>query len=910
MTTRTITGTYSAGYTLSPTYSQIRVAPTGEIGGVGLSASAAANVLNQGSVVATGYGVNGVDLRAGGVLINSAGAMISGGVGAIGGNNGNVAIGGQGGGGAVLSVHGLVTNNGIILGGAGGRGGYYRLYYVGLGGQGGAALTIDANASRMNNLGTILGGVGGEGRIGGISGDGVSVEGAGAHLSNSGAIFGGLGGYSIAYFSNGGAGGAGLATAATDTNLINRGTIAGGAGGQGTTGYDSNFPSAYGGTGGAGFVSSARNTTLSNAGAILGGEGGGGYQGGAGGGGSLLMTSGAVVVNSGDITGGAGQDAARPHRYQRGAAGGDGGVGLTLAMGGRVVNAGTISGGNGGKSSIYPNGGGVGGDGMTLSGSISLTNNGLIAGGNAGAFGDGAGGSGVSLKAASAGPDAAEVFNSGTIMGGAGSIAESPSYQAGIGGDGALLFGSVIVVNKGAISGGQGGQGGGGAYGTPQNGGVGGTGGVGLCLSGHGEISNTGVVLGGQGGAGGVGGTGKSNGPTGSTGDGVVMMGGDMVNGAVGIATALISGSIGIYAGGAATITNFGTVAGSTGVSVQFESASGRLIAEAGSTFIGVVNGHDGTLELASGGGTITGLGLTGTITGAVAMTFDSVSNLILDNASAWTMSGANTVRNGQTLTAAFGSKLTIGGASTLNVQGTVSQAGNLTVGDTTNSAASVTVLQSGVWKVGGNIARGTATASQIINNGLLIRNAGAGTSMIYVTTVDNGMIEAAAGTLDFTRALSGTGAMKIDAGATLEADGGAASSLSAAFNGAGATLALKQAAAFAAKISGFTSGDTIDLLGATATGASVNGADQLVIVNGTTTVATLQLSGSYAGDTFGVGSDGTGGTNVTLSTAPSPHLLTAAMAAMAPLAGLATAGHNPVAQHAPLLATPGASSF
>ena len=625
----------------------------------------------------------------------------------------------------------------------------------------------------------------------------------------------------------------------------------------------------------------------------------------------MLMASGAVVVNSGDITGGAGQAAARPHRYQQGAPGGAGGAGLTLSMGGKVVNTGTISGGNGGKSSIYPNGGGVGGNGMTLSGSISLTNSGLIAGGNAGAFGDGPGGSGVSLKAASAGPDAAEVVNSDIILGGVGSIAESPSYQAGIGGDGALFIGSVIIANKGTITGGQGGQGGGGAYGTPQNGGAGGAGGVGIYLSGRGEISSTGAILGGLGGAGGEGGTGKSNGAAGQAGDGVVVTGGgDVVNGASGVSTALISGSIGIYAVGAATITNFGRITGSTGISVQFESASGRLIAEAGSTFVGAVNGHDGTLELASGAGTITGLGLTGTITGAVAMTFSSVSNLILDNGSAWTMSGANTVRNGQTLTAAFGSKLTIGGASTFNVQGTVSQAGNLTVGDTTSSAASVTILQSGVWEVGGNIARGTATANQIINNGLLIRNAGAGTSTVYVTTLDNGMIEAAAGTLDFTRALSGTGAMKIDAAATLEADSGAASSLSVAFNGAGATLALKQAAALAAKIGGFASGDTIDLLGTTATGASVNGSDQLVIVNGTTTIATLQLSGSYAGATFTVGSDGKGGTSVSLSTAPSPHLLTAAMAAMAPSAGAVATGNSPVSQNAPLLATPSVTSF
>jgi len=51
-----------------------------------------------------------------------------------------------------------------------------------------------------------------------------------------------------------------------------------------------------------------------------------------------------------------------------------------------------------------------------------------------------------------------------------------------------------------------------------------------------------------------------------------------------------------------------------------------------------------------------------------------------------------------------------------------------------------------------------------------------------------------------------------------------------------------------------------------------------LVVVNGTTTVATLQLTGSYTGDTFNVTSDGNKGSNITVTLAPA--LFTQEMAA------------------------------
>ena len=174
-------------------------------------------------------------------------------------------------------------------------------------------------------------------------------------------------------------------------------------------------------------------------------------------------------------------------------------------------------------------------------------------------------------------------------------------------------------------------------------------------------------------------------------------------------------------------------------------------------------------------------------------------------------------------------------------------------------------------------------------------------------------LFEAASGTLDFARALTGTGALKIDAGAVLEMDSSAVSTLTATLTGAAATLKLAAPTTFAATIAGFAVGDTINLLKVAVTGAHVNGKDQLVIVHKKTNVATLQLTGCYSGATFTVGSDGHGGSDITLTSGasatpltPSPHLLVAAMAAMGPTAGETMTIHDAGAVRAPMLSRAG----
>ncbi|MBA3811646.1 MAG: hypothetical protein H0X27_08415, partial [Caulobacteraceae bacterium] len=52
MAFKILTGTYNAGYTLSPTFSVLSITSTGLVGGTGVLASASATVVNAGTVAA------------------------------------------------------------------------------------------------------------------------------------------------------------------------------------------------------------------------------------------------------------------------------------------------------------------------------------------------------------------------------------------------------------------------------------------------------------------------------------------------------------------------------------------------------------------------------------------------------------------------------------------------------------------------------------------------------------------------------------------------------------------------------------------------------------------------------------------------------------------------------------------
>jgi len=273
-------------------------------------------------------------------------------------------------------------------------------------------------------------------------------------------------------------------------------------------------------------------------------------------------------------------------------------------------------------------------------------------------------------------------------------------------------------------------------------------------------------------------------------------------------------------------------------------------------------------------------------------LTVGSGDRLILTSAAVFggAVTGAGTV----VVSNALVSGLSIGGATTFWANGTVTQPGALTLGDGSANAATLSIGLGATWRIGaGSIVRGAAAGSRIIDSGLLIKNSGGGVSMIGAAVTDSGAVEAAVGTLDLTQAIFGGGSLKIDANAALEVDAAAAGALTATFAGTNARLALKAPTSFAATIAGFAVGDVIDLLGKAATGASLDAKDRLVVVNGSVTVATLQLAGAYTTPTFTTSSDGHGGTDVALQ-APAHVTPPAAAFPGALIAAIASLGASP----------------
>jgi fibronectin-binding autotransporter adhesin len=521
--------------------------------------------------------------------------------------------------------------------------------------------------------------------------------------------------------------------------------------------------------------------SLANAGTIVGGPGASGayglhnvgYPGDPGATAITVGSASASLTNTGMITGGLGGMGGQAAIY--GGVGGAGGAAVAITYGGSMTNSGgTIVGGAGGQGGYSPEyaggSGGEGGAGITLSAAGSVDNaSGAITGGAGGAGNDfffgaagGQGGAGVDL-----GDGGSVALTGGTITGGAGGVGAYGYDYGGGGGNGgagvALAAGGTVTDTGGAISGGAGGAGGYGYFG----GGGGGAGGAGVLLSAGGTVSNTtGMIVGGAGGAGG----GRNNGPAapaGPAGDGVVLTaGGIVINGSATSKAALIEGLVGVYAGagGAATVTSFGTIDGTGGTSVQFMSASDRLIVEAGSTWIGAAQGGGGTLELAGGKGTITGLGATGSVSKAEVLTFGGFGSYVLDAAGTWTLNGTNALAAGDSLD--VGAALTISG--TVTGPGTIVGLAGSKITLKKADLAGVTIQSATTIEVKGtvNILDGTMAtlnnqASLVLNDAATVDIEGAiansGTIYLEGKTATTGLIVKAAATL------SGGGSVRLE---------------------------------------------------------------------------------------------------------------------------------------------------
>ena len=292
------------------------------------------------------------------------------------------------------------------------------------------------------------------------------------------------------------------------------------------------------------------------------------------------------------------------------------------------------------------------------------------------------------------------------------------------------------------------------------------------------------------------------------------------------------------YNGGTDTITNAGTLSKTGGGTSQINMDvvnTGLITAKAGTL---VLAGADGSSLAGTVGSSGTGLVL-------------AESNI--------TAGGSLSILDDGTFTSLQLS------AVTLTNSGTIADAGKLAFGFGTGGTTSLVNQAGAVFDLTSNDAQisnsGTTSTITITNAGLIAKTGGTGLSTIAGPIVNSGTIESAAGTLRLAgSSLTGTGALKIDAGATLDLAAAPAATQAISFTGgAGATLKLEHDVSFK-NLGGFGAGDRLDIASGTITTATLSGTT-LTVVAGTTT--TTYASASLAGDAVTVTPDGAIGSYV-----------------------------------------------
>jgi hypothetical protein len=260
---------------------------------------------------------------------------------------------------------------------------------------------------------------------------------------------------------------------------------------------------------------------------------------------------------------------------------------------------------------------------------------------------------------------------------------------------------------------------------------------------------------------------------------------------------------VGVYAhaGGAATVINYGTIAGTSGVAVKFASAADTLVVARGAVFTGSALGGGGTLLFENRYEDITGMGASATGSGGAALNFSGFGTYEAHGAYLL-MYGLNTLAAGKRLST--DNKMTVHGTlvdsgslvntgtilvetgGTIEARGQTLNAGTIAIAGT-SSVAELRVLAGGATLTGAGTVDlggadswlvGASTAATLTNVNNTISGVGliGGNSLTLVNQAA-GVIDAVGGILSVAAkgtTLTNAGLLEASNGGTLVVDAGA----------------------------------------------------------------------------------------------------------------------------------------
>jgi hypothetical protein len=326
---------------------------------------------------------------------------------------------------------------------------------------------------------------------------------------------------------------------------------------------------------------------------------------------------------------------------------------------------------------------------------------------------------------------------------------------------------------------------------------------------------------------------------------------GALVLGGGGAVSGVLSGAGALHLGNGSFTTAGITGTGTLVVDGLANYGSGTLIATTTSTIATAVR-IDGQGALDAGAGA--------TLTLLNQLGIDTVESAPVPDGG--NLGGAGTIVTDNLVTIGSfngngAAALTLSGGVTWSNPSTVHDAGAIT---SNNATIANTGFFDFITDTGGISA--SVAGDIFLNSGTLAKTGGTGTSTVADSVTNTGVIEAASGTLTFLDPLLGTGALQIDAGATLDVGNISASQSVTFTGGAGATLQLEATTPISGSFTGFGAGDRLDFGSQTATAATISGTTLTVTMPaGTFTY----VSAGLAGDVAAISADATNGSFISI---------------------------------------------